>query len=72
MLSLYTRAQQEENRSGEPYQSYKIRPFQRHEAGVSDSQNFVVVARLRKLSVPKNFACDNCYLCTEPGCTHQR
>jgi hypothetical protein len=72
MLSLYTSARQEENRSGEPYQPYEIRPFQRHEAGVSDSQNSVVVARLRKFSIPKNFACDNGYLCTEPGSSHQR
>jgi hypothetical protein len=71
MLSLYTRARQEENRSSEPYQAYEIRPFQRHEAGVSDQQIFVAT-RLRKLLMPKSFACDNSYLCTEPGSSHQR
>jgi hypothetical protein len=40
MLSLYTRAQQEKNGSGEPNQPNEIRPFHRHEAGVSDQPSF--------------------------------
>ena len=40
MLLLYTRAQQEKNGSGEPNQPNEIRPFQRHEAEVSDQTSF--------------------------------